>query len=57
MAKLNQMQKCVVTNRILSMLNNDTMQGGETITIVIETKKNGDLKNIEIKKGDNGDEI
>lgn len=52
MAKMNQMQKCTIANQILAQFNNNNFDGGEKITIEIETKRNGDLKNLTITKGE-----
>lgn len=53
MAKLlNPLNKCIITNKILSIVNNEDIVAGERITIVIDTKKNGDIKNLTVKKGE-----
>lgn len=53
MAKiLDPLQKCIIANQINQEFNSAPIISGEKITIVIETKKNGDLKNLTITKGE-----
>lgn len=56
MKKVDALQKCVIGNKVLQAINNDDLNAGETVTIVITTKKTGELKSLVIKKGDN-DEV
>lgn len=57
MRKVDALQKCVIGNKVLQAINNDELEAGETVTIVITTKKNGELKSLVIKKGENTDEV
>lgn len=53
MAKeLNSLQKCMIVNKALQALQQETIKGGETITVVIETKKNGDMKNFTVERSE-----
>ena len=53
MAKLlDPLQKCIIANKILSDFNQSDIIPGEKITIVIETKKNGDMKSLVIERSE-----
>ena len=52
MKKLDALQKCIVGNQILSIINKEELIAGERVTITIDTRKSGEIKNISIKKGE-----
>ena len=52
MKKVNPLQKCVIVNKIQQIINKDDFRAGEKMTIVIETKKTGELKSITVTKGE-----
>ena len=52
MKKVNPLQKCVIVNKIQQLINKDDFRAGEKVTIVIETKKTGELKSIALTKGE-----
>lgn len=57
MKKVDALQKCVISNKVLQFLNSDELEAGETVTIVITTKKNGELKSMVVKKGEESHEV
>lgn len=52
MKKLDALQKCIIGNQVLSIVNKEELIAGERVTITIDTKKSGEIKNISIKKGE-----
>ena len=52
MKKVNPLQKCVIVNKIQQLINKDDFRAGEKVTIVIETKKTGELKSLALTKGE-----
>lgn len=52
MRKVDPLQKCVITNKVLEAINKDDLRAGEKVTITIETKKTGELKSLVYEKGD-----
>lgn len=52
MKKVDPLQKCVIINAIHRIINSDELIAGEKMTIVIETKKNGELKSLAVTKGE-----
>ena len=52
MKKVNPLQKCVIVNKIQQIINKDDFRAGEKMTIVIETKKTGELKSLTVTKGE-----
>ena len=52
MKKVNPLQKCVIVNKIQQLINKDDFRAGEKMTIVIETKKTGELKSLTVAKGE-----
>ena len=52
MKKVDPLQKCVIINAVHRLINSADMKAGEKMTIVIETKKNGELKSLTVKEGE-----
>lgn len=52
MRKLDALQKCVICNQVLSVISNEEIMSGERLTIIIDTKNNGEIKSITFKKGE-----
>jgi len=52
MRKVDPLQKCVITNKVLEAINKDDLRAGEKVVITIETKKTGELKSLVYEKGD-----
>ena len=52
MKKVDPLQKCVIINAVHRLINNTDLMTGEKMTIVIETKKNGELKTLTVTKGE-----
>lgn len=52
MKKVDPLQKCVIINAVHRLINSTDMKAGEKITIVIETKRNGELKSLTVKEGE-----
>ena len=52
MKKVDPLQKCVIVNKIQQLINKDDFRAGEKMTIVIETKRTGELKSLKVKKGE-----
>ena len=52
MKKVDPLQKCVIINAVHRLINSADMIAGEKMTIVIETKKNGELKSLTVTKGE-----
>lgn len=52
MKKVDPLQKCVIVNKIQQLINNDDFRAGEKMTIVIETKRTGELKSLTVTKGE-----
>ena len=52
MKNLDALQKCIIGNQILSIINKEDLVAGERVTITIDTKKNGEIKSISVKKGE-----
>lgn len=52
MKKLDALQKCIIGNQVLSIVNKEDLVAGERVTITIDTKKNGEIKSISVKKGE-----
>lgn len=52
MKKVDSLQKCVIANKILEVINREELEAGEKMTIVIETKKTGELKSLAVTKGE-----
>ena len=52
MKKVNPLQKCVIVNKIQQLINKDDFRAGEKVTIVIETKRTGELKSLTVTKGE-----
>jgi len=50
MKKLDPLQKCIISNEILSKINKEEITAGATVTITLKTKRNGDLSSLEIKE-------
>ena len=51
MKKLDPLQKCIISNEILSKINKEEITAGATVTITLKIKRNGDLSSLEIKEG------
>ena len=51
MKKLNPLQKCIISNEILSKINKEEITAGTTLTITLKSKQNGDLSSMKIKEG------
>ena len=52
MKKVDPLQKCVIVNKIQQLINKDDLRAGEKVTIVIETKRTGELKSLTVTKGE-----
>ena len=52
MKKVDPLQKCVIINAIHRLINSDDLMAGDKMTIVIETKRNGELKTLTVTKGE-----
>ena len=52
MKKVDQLQKCVIINAVHRLINNTELMAGDKMTIVIETKRNGELKTLTVKEGE-----
>ena len=52
MKKVEPLQKCVIINAVHRIINNTELMAGDKMTIVIETKKNGELKSLIVTKGE-----
>ena len=52
MKKVDPLQKCVIVNKIQQLINKDDFRAGEKVTIVIETKRTGELKSLTVTKGE-----
>ena len=52
MKKVDPLQKCVIVNKIQQLINKDEFRAGEKVTIVIETKRTGELKSLTVTKGE-----
>ena len=52
MKKVDPLQKCVIVNKIQQLINKDDFRAGEKVTIVIETKRTGELKSLTVRKGE-----
>ena len=52
MKKLDALQKTVIANKVLSTITRLDIEAGEVVTIRIETKRNGEIKNVEVEKGE-----
>ena len=52
MKKVDPLQKCVIINAVHRLINNTDMMAGEKMIIVIETKRNGEIKSINVTKGE-----
>lgn len=52
MKKVDPLQKCVIVNKIQQLINKDDFRAGEKMTIVIETKRTGELKSLTVTKGE-----
>lgn len=52
MKKVDTLQKCVIVNKIQQLINKDDFRAGEKVTIVIETKRTGELKSLTLEKGE-----
>ena len=52
MKKVDPLQKCVIINAVHRLINNTDMMAGEKMTVVIETKRNGEIKSINVTKGE-----
>ena len=52
MKKVDPLQKCVIINTVHRLINSADMKAGEKMTIVIETKRNGELKSLTVTKGE-----
>lgn len=52
MKKVDPLQKCVIVNKIQQLINKDDFRAGEKMTIVVETKRTGELKSLTVTKGE-----
>ena len=52
MKKVDPLQKCIIINSIHRLINSADMKAGDKMTIVIETKRNGELKSLTVKEGE-----
>ena len=52
MKKVEPLQKCVIINAIHRLINSADMKAGDKMSIVIETKRNGELKSLTVKEGE-----
>ena len=52
MKKVDPLQKCIIINAVHRLINSADIKGGDKMTIVIETKKNGELKSLTVTKGE-----
>lgn len=52
MKKVDPLQKCVIINAVHRLINNTDMVAGDKMNIVIETKRNGEIKSINVTKGE-----
>ena len=52
MKKIDPLQKCIIINAVHRLINSADMKVGEKMTIVIETKRNGELKSLTVKEGE-----
>ena len=52
MKKVDPLQKCVIVNKIQQLITKDDFRAGEKVTIVIETKRTGELKSLTVTKGE-----
>ena len=52
MKKVDPLQKCVIINAVHRLINNTELMAGDKMTIVIETKRNGELKSLTVKEGE-----
>ena len=52
MKKVDPLQKCIIINAVHRLINSADIKAGEKMTIVIETKRNGELKSLTVKEGE-----
>ena len=52
MKKVDSLHKCVIINAVHRLINSDDLMAGDKMIIVIETKRNGELKSLSVTKGE-----
>ena len=52
MKKVDPLQKSIIINAVHRLINSADMKAGDKMTIVIETKRNGELKSLTVAKGE-----
>ena len=52
MKKVDPLQKCIIINAVHRLINSADIKAGEKMFVVIETKRNGELKSLTVKEGE-----